>query len=565
MQQPRDDIDNAGGAATPLSISQQKQERDSHAQRYIATLIGLLKTGDLDGAERALRRIAFSELMVNAAALHDALRSLPMTTPIGALASTERPALLLALAFARRESTGRLDAMVPLLVSAAAVLRKSSASSPAQRARDLSLAALCLMLAQHSTDCIDMARRGADLVRAFTITSDDDAATLVGVAAVDLALAFFLNDRVAEAASMWRWVREHTVDPRLPRLMQADWGTSVVGLVVGDRTMVSPLAAATIEMPLMDREKDIPTRDPWWLMVATARTWAAIDRGDFSGALVMSQCAVSATPTPAVTGPLALAYCAALLLNGRTSSALTFVDEQLALLPPDGMGSTGPRLAAVGMTASAIAGDSARLAHFSTMVRPYPGLHRLASAFAAMVTGDPHAAINALAEYNDDIFGPRWRALYWTLFTAVHARAGHRAMAVEGLRNLVPLIERQRLGAWLMLIPQPELDAVRGIAADSDFDFVLQLLPAHAGISVVPVVTFTTREEEILRLIGQGFTNTQIANALFISPNTVKFHVAKLLKRLGVSSREEAAELGVPRLNRAPREDTKREVGTPDY
>ena len=116
-----------------------------------------------------------------------------------------------------------------------------------------------------------------------------------------------------------------------------------------------------------------------------------------------------------------------------------------------------------------------------------------------------------------------------------------------------------------MLIPQPELDAVRGIAADSDFDFVLQLLPAHAGISVVPVVTFTTREEEILRLIGQGFTNTQIANALFISPNTVKFHVAKLLKRLGVSSREEAAELGVPRLNRAPREDTKREVGTPDY
>ena len=213
MQQPDEAV--TSDVTEPLSVAQQESERDVHARRYITTVIGFLDGGDVAGAEKALRGIAFSELLMNAGDLHAAFRQLSLTVPVGSLATPDRPALLLALAFARREATGHLEALVPLLIAAAAGLRKQTAVAPEERARDLSLAALCLHLAQQTRECVEVTRRGADLVRGFTFNQDDGAAAVVGVAAADLAISFFLNDRVAEAASMWRWVREHTVDPRV--------------------------------------------------------------------------------------------------------------------------------------------------------------------------------------------------------------------------------------------------------------------------------------------------------------------------------------------------------------
>src|SRR6202521_5680033 len=51
----------------------------------------------------------------------------------------------------------------------------------------------------------------------------------------------------------------------------------------------------------------------------------------------------------------------------------------------------------------------------------------------------------------------------------------------------------------------------------------------------------TAREREVLNLIRQGLTNVQIAEQLDISFETAKSHVAGILSKLGVSTREEAA------------------------
>lgn len=50
----------------------------------------------------------------------------------------------------------------------------------------------------------------------------------------------------------------------------------------------------------------------------------------------------------------------------------------------------------------------------------------------------------------------------------------------------------------------------------------------------------TGRETEILNLIGKGYTNREIAEALFITRETVRWHVRSIYAKLGASDRESA-------------------------
>ncbi|WP_344951196.1 response regulator transcription factor, partial [Actinomadura miaoliensis] len=51
----------------------------------------------------------------------------------------------------------------------------------------------------------------------------------------------------------------------------------------------------------------------------------------------------------------------------------------------------------------------------------------------------------------------------------------------------------------------------------------------------------TPRELEVLRLVAQGRSNREIAEALFISAKTASVHVSNILGKLDVASRGEAA------------------------
>ena len=57
----------------------------------------------------------------------------------------------------------------------------------------------------------------------------------------------------------------------------------------------------------------------------------------------------------------------------------------------------------------------------------------------------------------------------------------------------------------------------------------------------------TEREREVLQLTAEGLANKQIAAALQISENTVKFHLSSLYTKLGVTSRTEAVRAGARR------------------
>ncbi|MBI4337917.1 MAG: response regulator transcription factor [Chloroflexi bacterium] len=49
------------------------------------------------------------------------------------------------------------------------------------------------------------------------------------------------------------------------------------------------------------------------------------------------------------------------------------------------------------------------------------------------------------------------------------------------------------------------------------------------------------REKEVVALVAQGLTNKEIANRLVISENTARNHVSRILEKLGLTRRSEAA------------------------
>jgi DNA-binding CsgD family transcriptional regulator len=64
------------------------------------------------------------------------------------------------------------------------------------------------------------------------------------------------------------------------------------------------------------------------------------------------------------------------------------------------------------------------------------------------------------------------------------------------------------------------------------------------------------REWQVLALVAAGHTNKAIAEALFVSPNTAKTHVASLLRKLGAGNRVQLATIATAqgrRQHAAPR------------
>jgi DNA-binding NarL/FixJ family response regulator len=71
----------------------------------------------------------------------------------------------------------------------------------------------------------------------------------------------------------------------------------------------------------------------------------------------------------------------------------------------------------------------------------------------------------------------------------------------------------------------------------------LAQLSSQSDIDPAAYSELTPREREVLGLIGEDYSNRQIAEELVIEVGTVKNHVHSILKKLDVSNRHEAASL----------------------
>lgn len=64
---------------------------------------------------------------------------------------------------------------------------------------------------------------------------------------------------------------------------------------------------------------------------------------------------------------------------------------------------------------------------------------------------------------------------------------------------------------------------------------------AQAEADKATLNDLTDREREVLRLLGQGYSNKEVGEALYITEGTVKNHVSSVIEKLGLRDRTQAA------------------------
>jgi len=71
----------------------------------------------------------------------------------------------------------------------------------------------------------------------------------------------------------------------------------------------------------------------------------------------------------------------------------------------------------------------------------------------------------------------------------------------------------------------------------------------------------TPKEREVLGLVARGLSNAEIARELWLSQQTIKFHLTNVYRKLGVANRTEAARYAYRHALAGARDDPKRTDG----
>jgi DNA-binding CsgD family transcriptional regulator len=111
-------------------------------------------------------------------------------------------------------------------------------------------------------------------------------------------------------------------------------------------------------------------------------------------------------------------------------------------------------------------------------------------------------------------------------------RTKRRKDAREQLRRALDLFERGQAPAFAQ-------------RARNELEAIGERSPAAGPRGTLDL---TTQELTVARLAAAGHTNAEIGATMFLSPNTVDYHLRKVFQKLGISSRRQLAD----RVDQAP-------------
>jgi DNA-binding NarL/FixJ family response regulator len=132
-------------------------------------------------------------------------------------------------------------------------------------------------------------------------------------------------------------------------------------------------------------------------------------------------------------------------------------------------------------------------------------------------------------------------------FELALAAFGRLRMPLEEARSRLALA-RLESGELALLHARTALAIFERLGALADADAAGSAMRSlGSGGPTAPRITgeLTAREREVLELLGEGLTNQAIAERLVISPRTAEHHVGRILGKLGLRRRAEAAAFAV--------------------
>ena len=107
------------------------------------------------------------------------------------------------------------------------------------------------------------------------------------------------------------------------------------------------------------------------------------------------------------------------------------------------------------------------------------------------------------------------------------------------------IVSAMRAGAMGYLLKgAPREDVFRAVRVVNEGGSLLEPAVASRFLdSINDPDALTPRQKEVLNLIATGLLNKEIADRLYISERTVKFHVSEILAKLGAGNRTEAVAI----------------------
>ena len=121
------------------------------------------------------------------------------------------------------------------------------------------------------------------------------------------------------------------------------------------------------------------------------------------------------------------------------------------------------------------------------------------------------------------------------LFEAI--KSGAEGYLLKGMSE-------EELGSTLARISAGEPALSPGLATKILDEFA-RMAREGAGKPAGPEDELTDREREVLRLVAEGATNREIASRLYVSENTVSFHMKNILGKLHLKNRAQAAAFAI--------------------
>lgn len=134
----------------------------------------------------------------------------------------------------------------------------------------------------------------------------------------------------------------------------------------------------------------------------------------------------------------------------------------------------------------------------------------------------------------------------------IEAAPGARVLVLTSFADDSQIFAATAAGAAGYLLkdidPQALADGIRDVHAGRPAlhpAVAARLMQRGTAAGVVPHSDMTARERDVLRLMVEGLANKQIAQRLGIGEKTVKTHVSRVLAKLGVADRTQAAVLAI--------------------